>query len=46
MVQRIKEKMEQEFARLPEYGYSEKVTEIIWQWYHPSSADKSKSSPK
>ena len=27
---------EQVFSKLCDYGYSEKVAESIWRWYHPS----------
>jgi hypothetical protein len=35
MVPENNEKSEQVFSKLPGYGYSQKVTEAIWQWYHP-----------
>jgi hypothetical protein len=30
------QKSEQVFIKVPDYGYSEKVANLIWQWYHPS----------
>jgi hypothetical protein len=25
------------FSKLPDYGYSNEVSELIWLWYHPES---------
>jgi len=36
MIPQSTQKSEQVFSKLPDYGYSQKVAEAIWQWYHPS----------
>jgi hypothetical protein len=36
MTPRPRDKSEQVFTKLTTYGYSERVAETIWQWYHPS----------
>ena len=36
MIRDSKNKSEQIFSKLPNYGYSEKVAELIWRWYHPN----------
>jgi hypothetical protein len=36
MPKQSSQKSEQVFSKLPDYGYSEKVVTLIWQWYHPS----------
>jgi len=28
---------EKVFSKLPDYGYSNEVTQLIWQWYNPTS---------
>jgi predicted Ser/Thr protein kinase len=34
-------KSDQVFSKLTDHGYSEKVAEAIWRWYHPSMQIKS-----
>jgi hypothetical protein len=29
--------VEKVFSKLPNYGYSQEVTQLIWQWYNPTS---------
>ena len=29
------DKSEQIFSKLPDYGYSKRVTNAIYRWYHP-----------
>ena len=29
--------VEKVFSKLPDYGYSNEVTQLIWQWYNPTS---------
>jgi hypothetical protein len=36
MPQQSEQKSEQAFIKLPDCGYSKKVAEAIWRWYHPS----------
>jgi hypothetical protein len=31
---------EETFKKLLDCGYSEKITEVIWQWYHPKYKKK------
>ncbi len=35
MIPKSGDKSEQVFSKLTTHGYSERVAEIIWQWYHP-----------
>jgi hypothetical protein len=34
---------EKVFSKLPDHGYSEKITAKIWRWYHPE-CEETKSS--
>jgi hypothetical protein len=36
MPQLSSQRSEQVFSKLSDYGYSEKVANAIWRWYHPS----------
>jgi len=36
MPQEISKGSEQVFSKLPDYGYSKEVANLIWRWYHPS----------
>jgi hypothetical protein len=40
MPQYSSQKSEQVFSKLTDHGYSEKVAEAIWRWYHPSMSIK------
>jgi hypothetical protein len=36
MIPKSSYKSEKIFGKLTDHGYSEKVAEAVWQWYHPS----------
>ncbi len=36
MIPKNVSKSEQVLSELADHGYSEKVAEAIWRWYHPS----------
>jgi len=36
MAQGSNQKSEHVFSKLTEFGYSKRVAEAIWRWYHPT----------
>jgi hypothetical protein len=39
MIPKSSAKSEQAFGKLTDNGYSERVAELIWRWYHPNNKE-------